>query len=60
MTACATILEGMRFGFGILQSKKRNANKTNSGYGMDAVVKLGRDQFKKLLEKGISIPVALL
>jgi len=50
----------MRFGFGILQSKKRNANKTNSGYGMDAVVKLGRDQFKKLLEKGISIPVALL
>lgn len=26
----------------------------------EALVKLGREQFKKLLEKGLSVPVALL
>jgi hypothetical protein len=50
----------MVFGFRIRQSEKRNSSKNNSDYRMDALVKLGRDQFKKLLEKGISIPVVLL
>jgi len=60
LTTCGRILIDMTFGFRIRQSEKRNASKPNSDYRMDALVKLGRDQFKKLIEKGISIPVVLL
>jgi hypothetical protein len=47
----------MTFGF---RKQKRVANKSVTDYKMEALVKLGRDQFKKLMEKGIGIPVALL
>jgi len=50
----------MIFGFRTRQSEKRNSNKTVFDNKMDVVIKLGRDQLKKLVEKGISIPVALL
>ena len=51
----------MKFGFKIRQlAKKRTSSKTVSDYKMDILVKQGRDQFKKLIEKGINIPVALL
>ncbi len=48
-------------GFSIrtLSEKKAN-NKTVSDYKMEILVKQGRDQFKKLIAKGINIPVALL
>jgi len=45
--------------FGIKKQKK-TSNKTISDYKMEILVKQGRDQFKKLIEKGINIPVALL
>lgn len=44
---------------GIFTSKK-TAIKTISDYKQELLVKQGREQFKKLLEKGISIPVVLL
>jgi hypothetical protein len=34
--------------------------RTISDYKQEALVRIGREQFKKLLEKGISIPVVLL
>jgi hypothetical protein len=48
----------MRFTF--LGSKSKKAVRTISDYKQDILVKQGREQFKKLLEKGISIPVVLL
>jgi len=47
----------MTFGF---RKQKRASVKTISDYKMEMLVKQGRDQFKKLIEKGINIPVALL
>nr|MBI5455389.1 hypothetical protein [Candidatus Levybacteria bacterium] len=44
----------------IFTSKRKNAVKTISDYKQDILVRQGREQFKKLLEKGISIPVVLL
>ena len=40
-------------------NKKREARTIND-YKQDALLKAGREQFKKLLEKGISIPVVFL
>ena len=42
------------------RSRKNNVIKTISDYKRELLVKLGREQFKKLLEKGLSIPVAFL
>ena len=42
------------------EKKKVQVQKTISDYKMEILVKQGRDQFKKLIEKGINIPVALL
>lgn len=58
MTTCATIPLDMKFNF--LGSKTRKTVKTLSDYKQEALVRVGREQFKKLLEKGISIPVVLL
>ena len=46
--------------FGIRRQKKAETRKTISDYKMEILVKQGRDQFKKLIEKGINIPVVLL
>jgi len=51
----------MSFGFKSAGWRKKKASaKTISDYKMEMLVKQGRDQFRKLIEKGISIPVALL
>jgi len=42
------------------KKQKKASGKTISDYKMEMLVKQGRDQFKKLIEKGISVPVALL
>jgi hypothetical protein len=47
----------MMFG---LKRQKKASSKTFSEYKMEMLVKLGRDQFKKLIRQGINIPVALL
>ncbi len=39
---------------------KKTSRKTISDYKMEILLKMGRDQFKKLADKGINIPVALL
>ncbi|MBI2049682.1 hypothetical protein HYT32_02140 [Candidatus Roizmanbacteria bacterium] len=46
--------------FGIFGNKKNNNIKTIARYKREILIKLGREQFKKLLEKGLNIPVALL
>jgi hypothetical protein len=48
----------MKLGFLNIRSDK--AVKTIADYKQQILVKQGREQFKKLLEKGISIPVVLL
>lgn len=51
----------MTFGFKSAGWRKKKApQKTISDYKMEILVRQGRDQFKKLIEKGINIPVALL
>jgi len=48
----------MKLGFLNIRSGK--AVKTIADYKQQLLVKQGAEQFKKLLEKGISIPVVLL
>ncbi|HYM65308.1 MAG TPA: hypothetical protein VES68_02385 [Candidatus Sulfotelmatobacter sp.] len=48
----------MKFNF--LRGTGKKAVRTISDYKQDLLVKQGREQFKKLLEKGINIPVVLL
>ncbi len=50
----------MIFGLNIRRPDKKTSKKTVSDYKMEILLKMGRDQFKKLADKGISIPVALL
>jgi hypothetical protein len=45
--------------FFLFQSKKEN-KKTISDYKQEMLMKVGREQFRKLLEKGLSVPVVLL
>ncbi|MEK7517460.1 MAG: hypothetical protein AAB583_02830 [Patescibacteria group bacterium] len=47
----------MIFRFG---KRKNNITKTITDYKREALVRIGREQFKKLLEKGINLPIALL
>lgn len=42
------------------QKKAARQNISESDYGQEMLVKLGREQFKRLVEKGLSIPIALL
>ena len=41
-------------------SKKKQKVKTVEEYEQEALIKAGREQFKKLAEKGLRIPVVLL
>jgi len=51
----------MIFGIKIRRmAEKKASSKTVFDYKMEILVRQGRDQFKKLIEKGISVPVALL
>jgi hypothetical protein len=43
----------------IFRGHKKEA-KDNEDYKQDLLIKLCREQFKKLLEKGITVPVVLL
>ncbi len=58
LTTYATIPLDMKFSF--LSNKGRKTVKTLSDYKQEVLVRQGREQFKKLLEKGISVPVVLL
>lgn len=43
------------------QAQKTDSSpKTLADYNREVLVKLGADQFKKLIDKGLNIPVALL
>jgi hypothetical protein len=48
----------MKLGF--LNNKSGKTVKTIADYKQQILVKQGAEQFKKLLEKGISVPVVLL
>jgi hypothetical protein len=48
----------MKLGF--LNIKGTKAVKTIADYKQQILVKQGADQFKKLLEKGLNVPVVLL
>lgn len=50
-------IESMRFLFGGLKKTNR---KTISDYKQEALVKQGREQFKKLIARGLRIPVVFL
>lgn len=58
LTTYATIRLIMKFN--LFRATKVKAVKTISDYKQDVLVKQGGEQFKKLLEKGISIPVVML
>lgn len=44
----------------LLNIKLKKTRKTIADYKQELLVRQGREQFKKLLEKGINVPVALL
>lgn len=46
--------------FNIFGKEKKVAVKTIADYKQDLLVKQGREQFKKLLEKGLNVPVVML
>ena len=58
LTSYDKILLSMRFN--IFANRSKKTVKTISDYKQEILVKQGREQFKKLLEKGISIPVVFL
>ncbi len=58
MTDCVIMQKSMKFNF--FKLNKRGARKTIADYKQEILLKQGRDQFKKLVEKGLGIPVALL
>lgn len=45
---------------GIFQKEKKEKTRKVSDYYQASLEKFGRDQIKKLVEKGLSIPVAIL
>jgi len=45
--------------FSLLKSKKAE-RKTIFDYKQDLLVKQGREQFKSLVKRGLSVPIALL
>ena len=57
LTTYDRIFLDMIFGF---KKQKKTSTKTISDYKMEVLVKQCGDQFKKLIEKGINVPVALL
>ena len=46
--------------FNILKFKKRATRKLVPDYKQELLVKQGREQFKALLKRGLSVPIALL
>jgi len=58
LTTCVKIQLIMKLN--IFTKEARKTVKSISDYKQDALVKQGGEQFKKLLEKGIRIPVVLL
>lgn len=40
--------------------RKKQKVKTTADYEQEVLIKIGREQFKKLAEKGLRIPVVLL
>lgn len=46
--------------FRIFKSQSPKRRKTLAEYEQEMLIRIGREQFKKLLEKGLSIPVGLL
>ena len=60
MTPCARIPLDMKFSIlGLLKTGKK-ARRTIADYQQELLVRQGREQFKRLLEKGINVPVAFL
>ncbi|MBI2031734.1 MAG: hypothetical protein HYT08_03925 [Candidatus Levybacteria bacterium] len=43
-----------------LKLKRRTVNKQVMDYKQELLVKQGREQFKALLKRGLSVPIALL
>lgn len=39
---------------------KAKSSKSIADYNREVMIKMGRDQFKKLIDKGLNVPVGLL
>ncbi|MCL6096704.1 MAG: hypothetical protein M1444_03445 [Patescibacteria group bacterium] len=46
--------------FTLFGGKKRETRKTISDYKQEILMKQGREQFKTLIKRGLSVPIALL
>lgn len=58
LTGCARILISMAINFYSLL--KRKSRKSFSNYKEEILIKQGAEQFKKLRDRGIDLPVVLL
>ncbi len=57
MTRCDKIISVMKFT--LFKGKKEN-KKSIPDYKQEQLLKQGREQFKALIKRGLSVPVALL
>jgi hypothetical protein len=44
----------------LFTTKKKKAVRTIAEYQQEMLIRQGRDQFKKLVDRGLGVPVALL
>lgn len=49
----------MKFLRSLLRSQKKSGAPTLAEYQRELLIRQGRDQFKKLIDQGLGIPVAL-
>lgn len=52
--------QSMNFLSEFLRGTQKNKRKTIAEYEQEVLIRQGREQFKKLLEKGLRVPIALL
>jgi hypothetical protein len=50
----------MKFLSVLFKTKTQKSVKTIAEYQQDMLIRQGREQFKKLMDKGLHVPVALL
>lgn len=50
----------MRFLSGVFSKNKKVKPKTKEDFQQEILIKLGREQFKKLLNRGLQLPIAVL
>lgn len=60
LTAYVKMCFDMKFSLSFLKLQKKPTRKTIEDYKQEVLLRQGREQFKALVKKGLSVPVVLL